>query len=327
MGAQVMYTHKIIRYDIRPDWLTVTGRYGESVRELEKAPEHEAGAELALDAILSKIFTGILERVSGHFTRRKATNYYRYSWSNGKGVTVQLGSEKQGWEVITSGAFWYDFAEYSGMRKIVTDWNLKVTRFDWALTVEPAEDFETVNADVCGLLAQIAKKKDGRKLPRIGRPTPDNYLETVTGGKRKSAKFMRIYDKPYWADEARAAIRFEMEYKHVAAPAAFALWGSQDEAITADMMVFMFGNAHNFPALFDDFPLDTAYERIPSSLPRPEPDRVKYWNGNAMKGFINFAAEHPIEARRWIFEATYNKTDLWSLPYESWGDGLASDND
>lgn len=322
-----MYTRYIERYDLRPDWLTVTGRYGGDGAIVDRVPEVEADAAVIRNRILHGVFGGLLSQVDGNFRRRKATSYYRYAWGNGKGVIVQVGSEKQGWEVITSGAFWHDFANYGQLKGVINGHKLHVTRFDWSLTIEPVDDFQTINADVLGVLAKFAKEKDGRKLPRFGRPTPDDDKETVTAGKRKSAKFMRIYDKPYWTDEKRTAIRFEMEYKKDSAPIAFQWWIDDEQAITADMMCFMYGGSHNFPWLLDGFDIDTGYPRIPSSLPRPEPDRVKYWYGNGMKGFANFANEHPVEARRWLAEALHNKTDLWSLPDKFWIEGLTVDHD
>lgn len=303
----------IERYDERPDWLTVTFKYGSPLLHLRKPPRESAEA----DAIYAGIKRGLGEAVFHPQWTWKLVNPPAHYWyathSQDGGVLIALGSEKQGIMVQFQGTWWAHGWGSEQFKREIDACEGKPTRFDYSVTVQYGGEDAELDSEYFYQMAKYYKQRMGAKYPEFGMPTPKDNLHTYTAGSRSSPKFMRVYEKLYWEGFERPAIRFEMEYKKNAAIEAWADWPSEAVGLKSDMFTFFFQED-----CWDDIDAVSCLaeytgHRVRSTAPKELPDRVKWFYEKVRPAFVKMAAEYPEQAYEWLQNCLYEWTDLHEI--------------
>lgn len=305
------------RWETRPDWMTVTGKYEQIRGEGRGVPDRNEEALALATAIRESIFAEFV--IEGEpFVRQRPPKYYRYAFAlKASGVVIAFGGLRQGWMVQFHGHWWSTiWRDGFDMSPVIRN-NLKVTRFDWSLTIQPkieaggwARHFFQHGNEL--------NERLGRKTPRWHYPHAEEGEETYYAGSRESEKFFRVYDKVYWDGFKYPAVRLEMEYKYAAAPTAFMDWYEGKGEMSTDMLchVFTEDNA-NWPLILLGWGDDAEFVRVRPLRLRPETSRERWFNEQIKAAFKNWAEDEPTLALQWARDAgAYVETGGWGEPKE-----------
>lgn len=203
----------------RPDYITMTGHYGNRTSLLVSEPVDSGDAHYQAQMLLERL--GVSEEWSDVPPVPVAVPpRYRYAFGEpDAGVMLALGSARQGWMLQLSGAYWGTTPPSPGLLQAWLDAGLKCTRFDYAATAQVTDELLSV-AQYFQERAEVAKMQQGKNEPIWHKPHCAPHLQTHYAGSRKSAQFLRVYDKIDPSGMVGKLIRIEMEYKKGHAPRA-----------------------------------------------------------------------------------------------------------
>lgn len=294
-----------MRWELRPDWLTLTGRY-EGVPSVGTFPDNHSDAMPIAIGVRDTIASSLGVYPDAVWKDIKPPAFYKYAWQSSDGIMAAFGGQKQGYMVQLHGKWWEgDVASPAAVDAAMKTLGLTATRFDIALTVERVGEWEDMTADLFSSFVDFAKATQARRKPIKSVPYSkhDDY-RTFYYGSRKSAKFCRIYDKDYFADSSHTDTRVEMEYKKDMASVMWTLWSAGDaEAVFGDMSHFLFGSATS-----EGNPLAWVWgvpaERVSAPSRKSEPSARQGWfNGVVLAAFKKWLEEEPGAAALWLWAA------------------------
>lgn len=295
----------MMRWEFRPDWLTLTGRY-EGVPSVGTFPDNHSDAMPTAIYVRDTIASSLGVYPDAVWKSIKPPHFYRYAWQSSDGVMFAAGGQKQGFMAQLHGKWWEgDVASVSNTDTAMKTLGLTPTRFDIALTVERVAEWESMTADLFTSFVELAKSEQGRRKPIKSVPySRDENYRTFYYGSRRSAKFCRIYDKDYFADTPNIDTRVEMEYKKDMACVMWERWAAGDaEAVFGDMSHFLFGSAEQ-----GDNPLMWVWgvpaNRVSAPAKKEEPSARQVWfSGVVLTAFKKWLADEPGAAALWLWAA------------------------
>lgn len=309
-----------VKVDIRPDWLTMTGRYLDTVTKPIEEPSDSGGAWVALSRLLQAVGQSLYLTLEG-FKEANPPAYYRYAFQDKEnGVMVAFGGAKQGYLLQLQGTWWSRHTKVRVyMKEDLANQGMSPTRFDWSVTISGDGAFDYLHAEWAFDYMRIVRDGMELKTPRVGMPVARGDMRTTNAGSRESAKYVRIYDKRYWAEDKNEACRLEIEYKKGAVKWAWDCFLFDPDRLTADMLNYCFQDPEHWPPHFVEL-FEVRQDNIPSTMPKEPSNRDKWFNDVVRKSFKLWAIEEPIHARQWIANALHQWTDLYTIADEQWKD-------
>lgn len=284
----------------RPDYLTLTGKWGNKRIPQVSEPADSADAFLVADIILGLFMDG-RSYFDVELKTIGAPRHYRYAFSDSSaGVMIALGSARQGWMIQLTGAWWAVNLPNGATLQGWLDAGLNCTRFDYAATALVTDDLESV-AEYFKDSAERAQRAYNKNEPVWHKPHAAPHLQTHYAGARTSAQFLRVYDKKVGDDTDFKYIRVEMEYKRGHAPRALLGYIEHGVGDIRGILEFMYAGAVDMllpelAVLYDD----TSPARIGPRIPPPPSDRAAWFYGNVEAAFQKWAADDNQAAGTWL---------------------------